>query len=178
MVYKWIKDFFSQWCAGCSSESQIRDMYSTVPKSNTNQTVKFKKLVPEAQLPSYAHLGDSGMDLCAIGEHVLKPREWKLIPTGLAIILPEGHEGQIRPRSGLAAKNGITVLNTPGTIDSGFRNEIKVILTNHNKKAYTVKDGDRIAQMVIMRVKQFEIIEVEELDETERNMDGFGSTGV
>ena len=101
-----------------------------------------------------------------------------MIPTGLQMSLPEGYEAQIRPRSGLAIKNGITMLNTPGTIDADYRGEVKVIAINHSKESFTVHHGDRIAQMVIAPVVQFPVVEVDELDETERSDGGFGSTGV
>ena len=133
-----------------------------------------------SQLPSYATLQSAGMDLRANLEAsiVLKPMERCLIPTGIRIALPEGYEAQIRPRSGLALKKGITVLNAPGTIDADFRGEVGVILINLSQDDFVVSDGERIAQMVISRHEQAEWVEVEELDDTERGSGGYGHTGV
>ena len=130
-------------------------------------------------LPQYATSQSAGIDLRAnLSEAVtLKPMERKLIPTGLFIELPEGYEAQIRPRSGLALKHGITVLNTPGTIDADYRGEIGVILINLSNEDFTIEHGERICQMVIARHEQAEWIEVEELNETERGAGGFGHTG-
>lgn len=131
-------------------------------------------------LPNYESVAAAGMDLRAANEEpiVLKPGERILIPTGLQMALPEGYEAQIRPRSGLAIRNGITMLNTPGTIDADYRGEVKVIAINHGEEEFVIKHGDRIAQMVIAPVTQFPVVEVEQLDETERGEGGFGSTGV
>lgn len=130
-------------------------------------------------LPSYATLASAGMDLRANldSPFLLKPLERVLVPTGLFIELPVGCEAQIRPRSGLAAKHGLTVLNSPGTIDSDYRGEVKVILVNLSNENFTIQDGDRIAQMVIAKHEQAEWLEVEQLLETERGAGGFGSTG-
>ena len=131
-------------------------------------------------LPAYATAQSAGMDLRAnIGEPVvLRPMERKLIPTGLYIALPPGYEAQVRPRSGLALKRGITVLNAPGTIDADYRGEVGVLLINLSQEDFTVNDGERIAQMVIARHEQGEFVEVETLDETERGAGGDGHTGV
>lgn len=131
-------------------------------------------------LPQYATPQSAGMDLRANLEEpvVLKPLERKLIPTGLHIALPAGFEAQVRPRSGLALKKGITVLNTPGTIDADYRGEIGVVLINLSQEEFVVNDGERIAQMVIARHENAEFIEVEVLDETERGEGGYGHTGV
>ena len=131
-------------------------------------------------LPKYETVGSAGMDLqAAIAEPIiLKPGEIKLIKTGIAIALEIGFEAQIRPRSGLALKNGITVLNTPGTIDSDYRGEICVILINHSQTDFKIERGMRIAQMIIAEYKQAKIVEVESLDETARGQGGFGSTGL
>ena len=135
-----------------------------------------------ARLPVYGSDQAAGADLCAClgnGETMtLEPHKWALVPTGLRIALPVGFEAQVRPRSGLAAKAGISVLNSPGTIDSDYRGEVKVILINHSDVPFVINDGDRIAQMVIARheTASFEI--VTSLDETERGQGGFGSTGV
>ena len=131
-------------------------------------------------LPSYATSGSAGMDLLAIIESpiTIMPSEVQLIPTGIAIALPCGFEAQIRPRSGLALKHGITVLNSPGTIDSDYRGEIKVILINHSKEAYTVNPQDRIAQMIRSKYETLNWNIVTDLDSTERQEGGFGSTGI
>ncbi|MGF1541508.1 MAG: dUTP diphosphatase [Pleurocapsa sp.] len=140
--------------------------------------LKILKLHQSAILPRYSHPGDAGLDLFSIEETIILPGETKLIPTGIAIALPEGTEAQIRPRSGLALKHSITVLNTPGTIDAGYRGEIGVILINHSKEAFSVFVGMKIAQMVITSFIQAVIEPVEKLDETTRGDRGFGSTGV
>lgn len=132
------------------------------------------------QLPAYATSQSAGMDLRANLEApiVLKPMERKLVSTGLFIALPEGFEAQVRPRSGLALKHGITVLNTPGTIDADYRGEVMVLLVNFSQQEFVIRDGERIAQMVIARHEQGHFVEVEELDETERGAGGYGHTGV
>lgn len=132
------------------------------------------------QLPAYATPQSAGMDLRAnLSEPVtLHPMERRLIPTGLHIALPEGYEAQVRPRSGLALKHGLTVLNTPGTIDADYRGEIGVVLINLSQDDFVVNDGERIAQMVIARHEQGDLVVVEELDQTERGEGGYGHTGV
>ncbi len=140
-------------------------------------TLKIKKLHELAIIPSYAHQGDAGMDLCSIDEVEIAAGETSLIHTGIAIELPQGTEAQIRPRSGLALKHSVTVLNTPGTIDEGYRGEIGVILINHSKSTFKVVKGMKIAQMVIKPVLHVEIEEVDELTQTPRGQGGFGSTG-
>lgn len=131
-------------------------------------------------LPKYSTVCSAGMDLRANLENpvVLKPFQRALIPTGLFMALPEGYEAQVRPRSGLALKHGITVLNTPGTIDADYRGEIGVILVNLGQDDFVVNDGERIAQMVIAKYEQVELLSVEVLDETERGAGGFGHSGV
>jgi dUTP pyrophosphatase len=131
-------------------------------------------------LPEYETLFSAGMDLRAnIDEPiVMKPMERKLVPTGLYISLPDGYEAQVRPRSGLAIKKGITVLNAPGTIDADYRGEIRVILINLSDEEFVIQDGDRIAQMIIARHERAEWNEVDILDETQRGAGGFGSTGI
>jgi dUTP pyrophosphatase len=131
-------------------------------------------------LPAYATEQSAGMDLRAnIDEPiVLKPLERRLVPTGLHIALPAGYEAQVRPRSGLALKKGITVLNSPGTIDADYRGEVGVLLVNLSQEEFVINDGERIAQMVIARHEQAEFIEVVELDKTERGEGGYGHTGV
>ena len=138
-----------------------------------------KKLNPSVQMPSYKTNGASGMDLMAfINEPIeLKPGKSCLVPTGLSVAFSKEYEIQIRPRSGLAAKNNITVLNTPGTIDSDYRGEIKIILFNHGKENFIINNNDRIAQMVLTPIVKMEIEEINELPETIRGEGGFGSTG-
>lgn len=132
------------------------------------------------QLPAYATSQSAGMDLRANIDTpiVLQPMERRLIPTGLHIALPAGFEAQVRPRSGLALKHGLTVLNSPGTVDADYRGEIMVLLINLSSVPFTVNDGERIAQMVIARHEQATFVEVEELDETERGEGGYGHTGM
>ena len=132
------------------------------------------------QLPAYATPQSAGMDLRANIEDpiTLRPLERRIVPTGLYIALPEGYEAQVRPRSGLALKHGITVLNSPGTIDSDYRGEIGVLLVNLSDTPFVINAGERIAQMVVARHEQAELIEVEELDDTERGDGGYGHTGV
>lgn len=131
-------------------------------------------------LPAYETKNSAGMDLRAYlpdGPVTLQPMQRALIPTGLYIEIPEGYEGQVRPRSGLAFKHGITVLNTPGTIDADYRGELKQILINLSDEPFVINNGDRIAQIVFARCEQAEMVEVEELSETERGAGGFGHTG-
>ena len=141
--------------------------------------VLIKKLSSEVQLPSYKTLGASGMDLMAFikSSITVKPKTSSLIPTGLSIAFSEDYEVQIRPRSGLAAKSNISVLNTPGTIDSDYRGEIKVIIYNHGNNDFLINNGDRIAQMILMPVVKIELEETNNLPETIRGKGGFGSTG-
>jgi len=131
-------------------------------------------------LPAYATQLSAGMDLRADTQEpiVLQPMERRLIPTGLYIALPPGYEAQVRPRSGLALKQGITVLNAPGTIDADYRGEVGVLLINLSQEPFTVNDGERIAQMVVARHEQAELVEVESLDETQRGAGGYGHTGL
>lgn len=131
-------------------------------------------------MPAYATEQSAGMDLRAnISEPiVLRPMERRLVPTGLYISLPKGYEAQVRPRSGLALKHGITVLNTPGTVDADYRGELGVLLINFSRKDFVIEDGERIAQMVIARHEQVAFVPVEVLDETERGAGGYGHTGV
>ncbi|MDC6482125.1 dUTP diphosphatase [Pelagibacteraceae bacterium] len=141
--------------------------------------IQIKKLSNEVLTPKYETSGSSGMDIAAYIERdiIINPGEKALIPTGFSLSVPRGYEVQIRPRSGLAAKKGVTVLNTPGTIDSDYRGEIKVILINLSKDEFSVKNGERIAQMVVCPIKQVIVEEVKELTETIRGVGGFGSTG-
>ena len=141
--------------------------------------VLIKKLNPKVNLPSYKTKGSSGMDLKAFVDKpiIIHPGKSCLIPTGLSLAIPEDTEIQIRPRSGLAAKSSLSVLNTPGTIDSDYRGELKVILFNHGKENFLVNNNDRIAQMILMPVLKVDFQEVDNLPETIRGSGGFGSTG-
>jgi len=147
-------------------------------------TINIMRLRPEQDtdipLPCYMTPYSSGMDIYAAVEKeiLLEPGEIRLIPTGFAIAIPHGTEAQIRPRSGLAVKHGIGIINSPGTIDSDFRGEMMIALINFSKKSFTIHRGDRIAQMVIQKVYQVKLDIVNQLDETERNTGGFGHTGV
>lgn len=140
-------------------------------------TLKVKLLNAEARLPQYAHEGDAGLDLFSTLDTVIEPGASALIPTGISIQLPPHTEAQVRPRSGLALKHQITVLNTPGTIDEGYRGEIGVILINHSKLPFHVLVGMKIAQMVVKPVLRVKVEEIEELNLTGRGNGGFGSTG-
>ena len=140
-------------------------------------TLKFKRIHPDAVLPAYAHPSDAGMDIRSVADMTVPARGRALVPTGLVVLLPPLYEAQVRPRSGLALKHGITVLNTPGTIDSGYRGEIGVILFNSSDVDFQIKKGDRVAQVVIAPVTQPVIEEAQEIDETDRRAGGFGSTG-
>lgn len=128
-------------------------------------------------IPAQQTAGAAGLDLASAIDAEIAPGEYQMIPTGLALALPIGYEAQIRPRSGLAAKHGITVLNSPGTVDADYRGEIKVVLINHGKAPFTIARGDRIAQMVVAPVMVVSLTQVEMLDATERGDNGYGSTG-
>ena len=159
-------------------------MLESVKEKMETKTVKIQvKQLPHGKglpLPRYMSIHAAGMDLTAAveGEILLAPGERKLIPTGISIAVPEGFEAQVRPRSGLAIKHGISVCNTPGTIDSDYPGEVGVILINHGDKDFAIKRGDRIAQMIINKVEKAELLMVEDLPETERNAGGFGHTGL
>ena len=141
--------------------------------------VLIKKLDPAIKLPEYKTKGASGMDLIAFLKKPvkIKPKNSYLVPTGLSVAFPENYEIQIRPRSGLAAKNNISVLNTPGTIDSDYRGEIKIIIYNHGNTNFIINNGDRIAQMILSPVVKIELEETNDLPKTIRGKGGFGSTG-
>lgn len=141
--------------------------------------VKIQLLDPEMPLPTYANPGDAGFDLRARIDCEIAPGERKVVPTGLGIAIPEGFVGLVHPRSGLAVKHGISMVNTPGTIDAGYRGEIQVILINHDlKESFKISRLDRIAQLVVQRVEQVEFDVVSELPESVRGSGGFGSSGV
>ena len=138
-----------------------------------------KKLDSRVKLPSYKTIGSSGMDLMALIDKpiIILPKKSYLVPTGISVAMPKNYEIQIRPRSGLAAKNNISILNTPGTIDSDYRGEIKIILFNHGSDEFLINNGDRIAQIVLMPVHKIDFEEVDNLPDTVRGEGGFGSTG-
>ena len=140
--------------------------------------MRIQKLRPDAGLPAYAHGSheDAGMDLCAVEDTTLEPGVPRMVPTGLTVEIPPGYEAQVRPRSGLALKHAITMPNAPGTIDPGYRGELRVILLNLGRAAYTVRAGDRIAQMIVARYEAVEWVEGE-LADSARGTGGFGSSG-
>lgn len=142
--------------------------------------LRLKRLHPDATLPSYKTEGAAGLDLAAClpdGDRTLGPGDISLIPCGFAMAIPPGYEGQVRPRSGLATRHGVTLINSPGTIDCDYRGEAMVPLVNHGHEPFTIRHGDRIAQMIIAPVAHVRVSEVETLDETGRGDGGFGSTG-
>ena len=139
-----------------------------------------RRLHPEARLPAYAHSEevDAGMDLCAVENLRLGPGEWRDVGTGLVVEIPHGYEGQVRPRSGLALRHGVTLLNSPGTIDPGYRGEIRVLVINHGKQEFAIRPGDRIAQLVVAPYACVQWQVEENLSGSARGEAGFGSTGV
>lgn len=147
-------------------------------KNKNTTAVRFKRLGPQAMLPVYATPGAAGMDVRSAVDVTLGTGTWAAIGTELSVEIPPGFEIQVRPRSGLAAKHGVTVLNAPGTIDSDYRGEIKVILINHGPTPFEIQAGDRIAQLVVAKVPAITIEDAESLSETERGTGGLGSTGV
>ena len=148
-------------------------------RAKVKPVVEFKKNHPDARLPEYAHPGqDSGMDLFALEEITIPPDSWELVSTGLSMSLPRGHEGQIRSKSGLALSQGLSVLNSPGTIDFGYTGELGVILKNHGMSYVMVAKGQKIAQLVIAPVTHAHLVEVTSLGSSDRGEGGFGSTGL
>ena len=140
--------------------------------------ISIKRLDPELPVPSYAHPGDAGADLHSAVEVTLRPGERALVPTGIAMALPDGYVGLVHPRSGLAAHHGISIVNAPGTIDAGYRGEISVCLVNTDRSTpFTVRRGDRIAQLVVQQVEIATFVDVDDLTETARGQGGYGSTG-
>lgn len=145
----------------------------------SNLVLPIKRLDPSVELPRYAYCGDAGLDIRSNEDIVLKPYERAMVSTGLAIAIPDGYAGFMQPRSGLAAKQGLTVLNTPGLIDAHYRGELKIIIINLDKEhSVSIRKGDRIAQLVIQAVPQVELNEVDDLGDTDRGQGGFGSSGV
>jgi len=139
--------------------------------------IKIQKIEENNKLPSYAHPGDAGMDLYSAESVVLKPGERRIVSAGFKMALPHGYEAQIRPKSGLAAKHGISVVNTPGTVDAGYRGIVGVILINHGQEDFSIEKDMKMAQMVINKVEYADVEEVAELDDSSRGEGGFGSTG-
>lgn len=146
--------------------------------SGRTVTLRVKRLDPDVALPRYAHEGDAGLDLCAAQDVVLAPMQRTAVATGLVVAVPAGWVGLVHPRSGLALRQGLTVANAPGTIDAGYRGEVKVILVNLGDEPVKIVRGDRIAQLVVQQVGVAEVVEVDDLDDTTRGAGGFGSTGV
>jgi dUTP pyrophosphatase len=140
--------------------------------------LRIRRLSPDAVLPSAAHPGDAGLDLHAVGSMTIAPGAWAVVPTGIVIELPPGTEAQVRPRSGLAVRHGVTVLNAPGTIDEGYRGEVGVILINHGSAPFEVTPGARVAQLVVQRRLEVQVVEIDEVSATARGAGGYGSTGV
>jgi dUTP pyrophosphatase len=141
--------------------------------------VSIKRLHPDARIPSTAYAGDAGLDLSSVERLVLQPGRRSMVATGLAVAIPAGHAGFVQPRSGLAAKHGIAVVNSPGLIDAGYRGELRVVLLNTDpERDFTIEVGDRIAQLVILALPQVELVEVDELPGSERADRGFGSSAV
>ncbi|MEA2001714.1 MAG: dUTP diphosphatase [Actinomycetota bacterium] len=140
--------------------------------------IPFSRLDPELPVPARAHHDDAGIDLHARFDANLAPGEWAMIPTGIAVAIPDGHAGLVAPRSGLAARHGISVVNGPGVVDAGYRGEINVILINHGTEPLKLSRGDRIAQLVVVPVVLPELVEVDELPESTRGAGGFGSSGL
>lgn len=146
--------------------------------NETDLDVQIVRLDPDLPLPSYAHPGDAGADLCSAVDVHLGPGERALVPTGVAVALPPGYVALVHPRSGLAARHGLSIVNTPGTVDSGYRGEIKVLLVNHDRiEPITLHRGDRVAQLVVQRYERVRYVEVDALPESVRGGQGYGSTG-
>jgi len=163
--------------------NNVKSNNTSIPVVNNKPTynqpvLKFKKLCEDAKIPEYKSKGASGMDISSVERAYIGPRQYRVISTGIAAEIPEGYELQVRPRSGLAAKHGITVLNAPGTVDEDYTGEIKVILYNTRDEPHRIEKGERIAQLVLNKVDKLSVVEVEEIfKETDRGDKGFGSTG-
>ena len=139
--------------------------------------IPFLALDPELPTPVAAHPGDAGLDLYARVETVLEPGAWAMVPTGIAVAIPDGYAGLVAPRSGLAARQAISVVNGPGVIDAGYRGEVNAILINHGRAPVTLARGDRVAQLLVVPIAQIDLVAVEELPDSPRGSGGFGSTG-
>ena len=140
--------------------------------------VKIKKLNKELKTPSYAHPGDAGIDLYSAETKILPSMHRALVPTGIQMAIPKGYEGQVRPKSGLAINHGLSIVNTPGTVDAGYRGEVGVIAINLSEKTIIIEKGQKIAQMIFNKIETAKLTEVDDLEETSRGKGGFGSTGV
>ena len=140
--------------------------------------IMIQKIHKDAKIPEFAHKGDAGTDLYSVDETKISPNEIKLVSTGIKIAIPEGYEIQVRPKSGLALNHGITLLNTPGTIDSGYRGEVKVIMANFGKETFKIEKGSKIAQLILNKIEFPEFELTEELPDSSRKEGGFGSTGL
>jgi len=140
--------------------------------------VKWLKTSAKAVIPSFAHKGDAGADICSCEDYIIAPGERKIIRTGLKVEVPQGYELQIRPRSGISLKTPLIIPNSPGTIDSGYRGEVGVIMWNTGESPYKIKCGDRIAQIIVNKIPKVEHVEVKRLSKSKRNENGFGSTGI
>lgn len=148
------------------------------PDRPADLEIAVQRLDPDLPLPAYAHPGDAGADLLSTVDVTLAPGERALVPTGIAIGLPEGYVALVHPRSGLAARHGLSIVNTPGTVDAGYRGEVKVLLINHDpRESIVLRRGDRIAQLVVQRVERARFVTVDTLSETDRGSGGYGSTG-
>jgi dUTP pyrophosphatase len=163
---------------GHCPEYRVRFALQDIENFMASVSVKIQCLVPHARIPEYAHPGDAGADLFAAEDCEILPGKWLAVSTGLAAEVSIGYELQVRPRSGLAIKQGVTVLNAPGTIDAGYRGEIKVILINHGDSVFSIKVGDKIAQMVVAAVSIGNFSVANELNDSVRGIGGFGSTGI
>ena len=154
-------------------------MTDPAPRSpHADLTVPVVRLDPDLPLPGYAHPGDAGADLCTTVDLVLAPGERALVPTGIALAIPEGYVGLVHPRSGLAARHGLSIVNTPGTVDAGYRGEVKVLLVNLDpREPVELRRGDRVAQLVLQRVERAGFVEVDALPDSARGAGGYGSTG-
>lgn len=161
------------------AEQQATDNSGDHPTDHpTDLAIAVRRLDPDVPLPSYAHPGDAGADLTTTVDITLAPGERGLVPTGLAVALPQGYVALIHPRSGLAARHGLSIVNTPGTVDAGYRGEIKVLLINHDPvESITLRRGDRVAQLVIQRFERAQFTEVDDLPDSVRGAGGYGSTG-
>jgi len=160
-------------------QEQVGSVLVTDPCAVPDALVAVRRLDAELPLPGYAHPGDAGADLCSRVDVTIEPGERVLVPTGVALALPAGHAGFVHPRSGMAARHGISIVNAPGTVDEGYRGEILVNLVNLDPRSpFTVRRGDRIAQLVVQRVERARLVEVSEIASTARGAGGFGSTGV
>lgn len=163
------------WLTDEGVAAVLSDTY--VPPGRDTVAVGVHRLVPDLPLPSYAHPGDAGADLYAAEDATIPSGGWALVRTGVALAIPDGYVGLVHPRSGLAVRHGVTVLNAPGTVDAGYRGEVMVNLINHGPQSYAVCRGDRIAQLVVQRVERAAFVEVDELPESARGAGGHGSTG-